>query len=124
MRIGELSRRSGVSIRMLRFYEAEGLLRPGRTASGYRDYGRDEEEAVFRITLLRAAGMTLPVIRDFLPCALDARGAFEPCDELRMTVRRQIGRVDDRIESLKRSRAALEVILAQLTLPETRAPAS
>ncbi|MCJ2091352.1 MerR family transcriptional regulator [Methylobacterium sp. J-072] len=124
MRIGELSRKSGVSIRMLRFYEAHGLLTPSRTASGYRDYGPDEEEAVIRITLLRAAGMTLPVIRDFLPCALEARGAFEPCDALRMTVRRQIGRVDDRIDSLKRSRAALEAILVQLTLPETRAPAS
>lgn len=39
MRIGELARRTGVSERMLRYYEQEGLLRPARTTSGYRDYG-------------------------------------------------------------------------------------
>ncbi|TGS35810.1 MerR family DNA-binding transcriptional regulator, partial [Mesorhizobium sp. M8A.F.Ca.ET.182.01.1.1] len=31
MKIGELSRRTSVSIRMLRYYEAEGLLAPVRT---------------------------------------------------------------------------------------------
>ena len=31
MKIGELSRRTGVSVRMLRYYEGEGLLAPQRT---------------------------------------------------------------------------------------------
>ena len=39
MTIGETSRRSGWSPRMLRYLEAEGLVLPARSASGYRRYG-------------------------------------------------------------------------------------
>ncbi|MBO1020198.1 MerR family transcriptional regulator [Methylobacterium sp. SD274] len=114
MRIGTLSKRTGVSVRMLRYYEGEGLLAPERTASGYRDYTPLDEDTVRRIRTLGAAGMTLPVIRVFLPCALAGRGAFEPCDELRQTLRRHIGEVDERITALETSRAMLESILAAM----------
>ena len=40
--IGEASRRSGWSPRMLRYLEAEGLVVPTRTAAGYRRYGLRE----------------------------------------------------------------------------------
>ncbi|WP_244893587.1 MerR family DNA-binding transcriptional regulator [Gilliamella apicola] len=36
MKIGELSKLSQISVRMLRYYEEEGLLSPKRTVSGYR----------------------------------------------------------------------------------------
>ena len=39
MTIGEASRRSGWSPRMLRYLEAEGLVVPERSESGYRRYG-------------------------------------------------------------------------------------
>lgn len=39
MTIGEASRRSGWSPRMLRYLEAEGLVVPARSAAGYRRYG-------------------------------------------------------------------------------------
>lgn len=39
MTIGETSRRSGWSPRMLRYLEQEGLVVPGRSAAGYRRYG-------------------------------------------------------------------------------------
>lgn len=103
---------------MLRYYEGEALLTPGRTAAGYRDFGPVDEETVQQIKLLGAAGMTLPVIRDFLPCVLDARGEFEPCDELRTTVRQQMEKLDERLSTLSKSRALLDSILGKLTLPE------
>ena len=114
MRIGTLSKRTGVSVRMLRYYEGEGLLTPERTSAGYRTYTPLDEETVRRIRTLGAAGMTLPVIRDFLPCALAGRGAFEPCDELRQTLRRHIAQVDKRITELAKSRSLLETILAAM----------
>lgn len=114
MKIGELSRRTDVSIRMLRYYEAEGLLAPPRTAGGYRDYGPLEETTVKQIKMLGAAGMTLSTIRQFLPCALDERPIFEPCDELKSTLRQQINLVDERIGKLAESRGALVNILAEL----------
>lgn len=117
MRIGELSRRTGVSVRMLRYYEAEGLLTPKRTAAGYREYGSLDEETVFQIKMLGSAGMTLSTIRVFLPCALDARGEFEPCHELRTIVLQHIERVDERVAELAQGRAALESLLDKLKLP-------
>ncbi len=53
-------------------------------------------------------------VRDFLPCALAGRGAFEPCDELRQTLRRHIAQVDERITELAKSRSLLESILATM----------
>ncbi|WP_294335051.1 MerR family transcriptional regulator [uncultured Sphingomonas sp.] len=114
MRIGELARRTGVSVRMLRYYEAEELLSPERTSAGYRDYPADAVGTVETIRLLGQAGMTLPVIRHFLPCTLHARGAFEPCDELRGILLDQLAAVDQRMASLKESRNRLESILSQL----------
>jgi hypothetical protein len=38
MRIGELSRRTGVNAHQLRYYEAQGLLEADRGTNGYREY--------------------------------------------------------------------------------------
>ena len=47
LRIGELARRTGVSVELLRAWEKRyGLLRPSRTEGGYRLYSGDDEERV------------------------------------------------------------------------------
>lgn len=111
MRIGELSQRTGVSIRMLRYYEAEGLLAPVRSQAGYRDYGVSDVDTVGRIRLLGNAGMTLATILDFLPCSLDRTHAFEPCDELKSKLRTQIGSIDEQSRKLSESRNLLTELL-------------
>lgn len=111
MKIGELSHRTGVSVRMLRYYEAEGLLAPARTPAGYRDYARSDVDAVERIRLLGNAGMTLAAIRDFLPCSIDQRQRFEPCDELKSKLRMQIGAIDEQSRELSESRNLLTGLL-------------
>ncbi|MEV0923961.1 MerR family transcriptional regulator [Streptomyces spongiicola] len=60
MLIGEVSRRSGVSARMLRHYESLGLVRPsGRTGSGYREYSAEDIRRIFHIESLRSLGLSL-----------------------------------------------------------------
>ena len=112
MKIGELSRRTGVSVRMLRYYEAEGLLAPQRTDSGYRDYGPQEEQTVRRIKMLGAAGMTLDTIQRLLPCVRNNDPAFTPCNELRRILGQQVSLIDERIEALNQSRTILAGYLA------------
>lgn len=114
MKIGELSKRTGVSIRMLRYYEAEGLLKPERTESGYRDYDLPEVRTVERIKLLGAGGMTLATILQFLPCVRGEGPMFEPCDELRVTLRQQIRLVEEKAEKLAQSRSVLETFLQEI----------
>ncbi|MGP5550826.1 MerR family transcriptional regulator [Psychrobacter namhaensis] len=115
MKIGELSKIVGVSVRMLRYYEVEGLLKPQRTASGYRDYSLAELRTVERIKLLGSAGMTLAMIREFLPCAKGDGFAFEPCDELRNMLHEQIHLIDQKVENLAQSRNVLKSFLGEIS---------
>lgn len=114
MRIGELSKRTGVSIRMLRYYETEGLLKPERTAAMYRDYSSDEVQTVERIKLLSSAGMTLTTIQQFLPCVRGEGPIFEPCDELRNILHEQIFLADQKMEKLTQSQTILKSFLREI----------
>ena len=72
MLIGELSARSGVSARSLRYYEHQGLLSTERAANGYREYG---EEAVVRASTIHALygmGFARDVVTAVLGCTGDA----------------------------------------------------
>ena len=65
MRIGELSRISGISTRMLRHYDAMGLVSPERRpGNDYRDYTDADIERLFRVEGLRSLGLPLQAIRD------------------------------------------------------------
>ncbi|WBU54365.1 MerR family transcriptional regulator [Paracoccus sp. SCSIO 75233] len=58
MKIGELARRTGLSIDTLRFYEKIGLIdHPARDGAGRRDYGPDMLEWVGFLARLNATGM-------------------------------------------------------------------
>ncbi|GAB2648143.1 MerR family transcriptional regulator [Prescottella soli] len=60
MLIGEVSRRSGVSTRMLRHYDSLGLVQPtGRTSGGYREYSADDIRRLFHVESLRTLGLSL-----------------------------------------------------------------
>src|SRR5918995_862149 len=59
MRIGELSRRTGVSPELLRAWEQRyGLLRPTRSSGGFRLYSVEDEARVRRTTALLADGLS------------------------------------------------------------------
>ena len=65
--IGALAKRARVAPSVLRYYEKEGLLVPGRrTASGYRVYGADAERTLLFINRAKRLGFSLDDIRQFL----------------------------------------------------------
>ena len=74
MRIGELARRTGVSVRSLRYYEQQGLLTAERTPGGQRDYPEWAVDRVIRIQELFAAGLHSRKIARLLPCLRDSDG--------------------------------------------------
>ena len=65
--IGELSSRTGVSHRSLRYYEEQGLLLAERTPAGHRRYGREAVDRVGLVQRLFAAGLTSTEIQPVLP---------------------------------------------------------
>lgn len=68
MTIGEFARRSGLSLKALRLYDARGLLEPVRVdpASGYRYYDPEQLGRARTISLLRRLEMPLGSIADVL----------------------------------------------------------
>ncbi|MEU7632417.1 MerR family transcriptional regulator [Nocardia sp. NPDC049220] len=62
MRIGKLAERTGVSRRLLRYYEEQGLITPSRALNGYREYGESHVQVVQQITGLLDAGLPTRII--------------------------------------------------------------
>lgn len=60
MNIGQAAERSGVSAKMIRYYEQIGLIDPpGRTESNYRVYGADEVHVLRFIKRARTLGFSV-----------------------------------------------------------------
>ena len=116
MRIGELSRRTGVPARLLRYYEEQGLLTPQRKGNGYRDYAEHLVDRVQQIRGLLDAGLPTRVIREVLPCT------DNPCtitvsdasDELIELLTAERDRMDARIACLARNRDAIAAYLEKV----------
>lgn len=107
MRVGELSRRTGVGAHQLRYYEAQGLLDPARTANGYREYADDAVAKVRQIKRLLGAGLSTNDITSMMPCILGEADDFGSCPELLALMRSRHHRLDAQIETLTDSRDTL-----------------
>jgi MerR family transcriptional regulator, mercuric resistance operon regulatory protein len=105
--IGELSRRTGVNIETIRYYERIKMLpAPPRTASGRRVYGPAETRTLAFIRRSRELGFTLDEIRALL--ALSAEGGPEVCAEGRELAASHLADVRTKIADLR----AMERVLA------------
>ncbi|WP_179815963.1 MerR family transcriptional regulator [Allostreptomyces psammosilenae] len=113
MLIGELSRRTGVSPRLLRYYEQQGLLVARRGPNGYREYDDDSVVTVRQVRALLNAGLSTEVIRQVLPCARGEQPGFDWCADLRAIMDRELAAMDERIDDLQRTRGTLAGYLAQ-----------
>lgn len=105
IRIGELSKRTGVGIETIRFYEREGLLEePTRRPSGQRQYPVEEVRRVRFILRAKRLGFTLREIRELL--------SFKTVeDDVCAVVKEQailkIEDIEGRIQELEQMKAAL-----------------
>ncbi|MEW2074385.1 MerR family transcriptional regulator [Streptomyces sp. NPDC013433] len=109
MRIGELSSRSGASVRSLRYYEEQGLLTSTRSASGQRHYTDDEVERVAFIQRLYAAGLSSRTIVELLPCAYAPSEENSDAALERMALERS--RLSEHIADLQNTRDMLDELI-------------
>ncbi|AGZ41038.1 MerR family transcriptional regulator [Actinoplanes friuliensis] len=110
MRIGELSQRTGVSPRSLRYYEEQGLLSSSRSDAGQRHYSDAEVERVSLIRQLFDAGMSSRVIAMVLPC-VDAPLDPGATESAFVTMTGERDRIDADIAQLMEAREALTVLI-------------
>lgn len=101
---GKAAQQAGISVDTIRFYQNLGLIRSaGRCAGGYRLF---DEERIRDLTFVRNAqelGFSLTEIKDLLAL----RQKHHACSEVQSMLKRKVGDVQEKINSLSRLKAEL-----------------
>jgi len=116
LRIGELSRRVGVPADVIRAWERRyGLLRPARSAGGYRLYADDDERRIQRMKEHLARGISAAEAAR-LALADDAQLGETPSDASRLDS--EADQLREALDALDEARAhaALDRLLAAFTV--------
>ena len=109
--IGKLASLSGVSNDTLRYYEAEGLVKPaGKSAGGYRLYDADSTRRIRFIKHAQQCGFTLAEIRELL--ALRVRDKAR-CRDVRTRAIEKKLQIESKIRSMKAMSKALDQLIAE-----------
>ena len=123
MLIGELAERAGTSARTLRYYEAQGLVRPWRDANGYRQYDDGELRVVHEIRSLLAVGFGLDDIKPFVACLRAGNESGHVCPDSVAVLRRKLVEVDGYLGRLTDVRRQLSTQLEHaIAHRETKCP--
>lgn len=109
MRIGELSARTGASVRSLRYYEEQGLLGSVRSTGGQRHYRDADVERVRLLQRLYGAGLSSRTIAAVLPC-VDAPSEHASDDAYARLIEER-DRLDAHIVDLTRTRDSLDALI-------------
>ncbi len=108
IRIGEVARGAGVSVRAVRYYEQQGLLIAERSPSGQRLYRQDAVARVRFFQQMYAAGLSSRRIAELLPC-WDA--GHTDADQ-RAMLRAERDRIQARVDDLQAALDRLDEVIA------------
>lgn len=103
MRIGEVARRAGVRVSLIRYYEDIGLLPEPDRVSGQRRYDESVLRRLAVIDVAQRAGLALDEIRELIE-----HGNDPVSDRLRELAERRLPEIDALIERAQRVRSWLQ----------------
>jgi MerR family redox-sensitive transcriptional activator SoxR len=104
--IGELSRRTGLSVSAIRFYEARNLIAPDRGAGNQRQFARADIRRLSFALIAQQLGLSLSEIEAEL--ATLPRGSAPTRDDWRAIATRMRGAIAAKIALLQRTQARLD----------------
>jgi len=124
---GDLARATGCTLRAVRFYEEQGLLRPSVVSDGgHRRYTAGELERLRLITDLRELGLSIPDIRSALELRAGCESGGQLAERFQRILLDHIRQAEERLGRLRRVKreleAALGAVQARLTCAEARCP--
>jgi MerR family mercuric resistance operon transcriptional regulator len=109
--IGEMSRKTGVNIETIRYYERIGVMpRPVRTEGGHRAYNQDQLKRLAFIKRSRELGFSLAEVRALLNL-VDA-GVYT-CAEVHHMTTEHLANVRQKIADLRRMERVLKDMAAE-----------
>ena len=115
MGIQDVARKLGVTLRTLRFYEKEGLIKPERVGTT-RVYTKREIARMQLILRGKRLGFSIREIAEFLDL-------YDADPEHQEQMQRLIDKVRERLSELEEQRVALELTIEELTVIEREAAA-
>jgi DNA-binding transcriptional MerR regulator len=112
---GDLARATGNTVRAVRFYEEQGLLRPAEVSEGgHRRYTREELERLRLICDLREVGLSLSEIRTVLDLRAGCDTAAEFAFRFHQVLVAHVEQAQRRIDRLRRVKRELSEALAAI----------
>lgn len=126
---GEMARCSNNTLRTVRFYEEEGILRPARrTDGGHRLFPRSELDRLMLITDMRLAGLSLDEIKHILEVKQSGVSGSEAARQATQVLSGRIDELRDKLLVLTRLRedlaATTDIMSACVTCHDTQFPSS
>jgi DNA-binding transcriptional MerR regulator len=121
MRIGEVSKQSGVAVGTIRFYERRKLLKPPqRTASGYRSYAPQDVQVLKGIRAIQELGFTLKEVKELLDlhntaaCAANNRGTPRGVQRMILLTEEKLQNIEKKMQLLRHMRKDVAQMLDAL----------
>lgn len=115
LRVGELAKRTGKTVRALHLYEERGLLEPvDRSKGNYRLYHADSVVRVQWISQLQDIGLSLPAIRELLDEFDRSESAPNAMHKIESLFRQKLAETQEQIGKLQKMQAELESSLRYL----------
>lgn len=109
MRIGELTKRAGVTQRTVRYYESIGLLPSGeREGNGHHYYTEETVARLRKIDQLKKLGLSLEEIRDVIELYFTDPSGVQPKRKVLGLLRQHLADTDEKLEALGQFRADLQ----------------
>jgi MerR family transcriptional regulator, redox-sensitive transcriptional activator SoxR len=103
MRIGEVARRAGVRVSLIRYYDGIGLLPEADRVGGQRRYDESVLRRLAVIDVAQRAGLSLDEIRELVEHGNDPMS-----DQLRALAERRLPEIESLIDRARRVRSWLE----------------
>lgn len=102
MRVGELAKVVGKTVRAMHLYEELGLLEPrARSEGGFRLYGREAVDRIHWIVKLQAIGFTLPEIQGFVRDFREAGSGRQATERVRELFAEKQAQIREQITQLQ-----------------------
>ena len=105
LKIGEVSKQTGIAVGALRYYEEMGLLASSRGQNGYRYYSPAAVQQVQFIKKAQSLGFSLDDIREVL--TVHQRGDM-PCELVRSLLQDKITQLETQIQQMTEFKESLE----------------
>lgn len=103
--IGQVSEMTGLPISTLRYYDKEGLFPHMERVSGMRRFGEQELETLHVIECLKASGLEIRDIRQFMQWCTEGASSYP---KRRQLLERQKETLESQMDDLRRSLAMLQ----------------